>query len=289
MRYLVNRKTKEHQRMPFDCLYAPSGWRIVQADSEGWIAHTGKECPLPEDGRCEITEGDWKSGPRQAAHWSWVSVSHYRPILEPEKVQEPEPTQRKTPDLVVTRDGVECADQKAALLEFKMQCLEASERGKRLAEKEAERKHMEIKESELKRMMLLDRLKTAHEAAQQIPDLEAELREVLGSMGYDLVARSPFANQCCCNPAQCWEPCGVLGKSEAHVAVSPEPDMSDWRNWREGDLLKCVNSKGWDCFDMGDIYRVTKHDCAFICVDGVAVVKQYINDFRFHSRPAKGE
>lgn len=39
---------------------------------------------------------------------------------------------------------------------------------------------------------LLDRLKAAHKAAQQIPDLEAELREVLGSMGYDLVARNPF-------------------------------------------------------------------------------------------------
>lgn len=39
---------------------------------------------------------------------------------------------------------------------------------------------------------LLNTLKRAHEAAQQIPDLEAELREVLGSMGYDLVTRSPF-------------------------------------------------------------------------------------------------
>jgi hypothetical protein len=39
---------------------------------------------------------------------------------------------------------------------------------------------------------ILDRLKAAHEHAQQIPDLEAELREVLGSMGYDLVTRSPF-------------------------------------------------------------------------------------------------
>lgn len=39
---------------------------------------------------------------------------------------------------------------------------------------------------------LLNTLKRAHEAAQSIPELEAELREVLAGMGYDLVARSPF-------------------------------------------------------------------------------------------------
>lgn len=264
MRYLVNRKTKEHQRMPFDCLYAPSGWRIVQADSEGWIKHEGNDCPLPAGTKVEINMEDGTYSVRNNAEtFDWTAcllhegdaITRYRPILA-EKVQEPEaipePPECRWPTCSCERHD----------------CIEMPEPRER---------------------QLLGRLKAAHEAAQQIPDLEAELREVLAGMGYDLVARSPFANQCCCNPAQCWEPCGVLGKSEAHVAVSPEPDMSDWRNWREGDLLKCVNSKGWDCFDMGDIYRVTKHDCAFICVDGVAVVKQYINDFRFHSRPAKGE
>jgi hypothetical protein len=39
---------------------------------------------------------------------------------------------------------------------------------------------------------LLNRLEAVHEAARQIPDLEAQLRHVLGSMGYDLVVRSPF-------------------------------------------------------------------------------------------------
>jgi hypothetical protein len=42
---------------------------------------------------------------------------------------------------------------------------------------------------------ILDRLKAAHEAAQQIPDLESDLRDVLGGMGYDVVRCSPFAQQ----------------------------------------------------------------------------------------------
>ena len=143
MKYLVDKKTKEHR--PY---YGGSiewaedqGLDIVRADSEGWIAHTGDVCPLPDDVLCDTKWENWQGGPRMAAgHWKWrdPSITHYRPILA-EKAQEPEPV---------------------------------------------------VKESFT--TGLLDRLKAAHAQAQTIPDLEAELREVLGSMGYDLVTRSPF-------------------------------------------------------------------------------------------------
>jgi hypothetical protein len=162
MKYLVNRKTKEH--VPYNgsrkhgekavengdySLY------VVEADSEGWVPHTGNECPLPDDAKCEVKFGNgvtiiWQ--PADRCWWNNSALKAYRPILT-EKVQEPEPE----PD---SDDGTRPEPPPADYGDD-----------------------------------LVSRLKAAHEAAQQIPDIEAELREVLGSMGYDLVARSPFQQQ----------------------------------------------------------------------------------------------
>ena len=146
MKYLINKKTKEH------IVYKPCHdhmnsvvWRIVQADSDGWVPHKGDVCPLPEDVPCQvrIKNGSGHSRVREACGWDWAhdnynAITAYRPIFEP--VQEPEKTTQLTTSTID----------------------------------------------------LIGTLKRAHEHAQQIPDLEAELREVLGSMGYDLVARNPF-------------------------------------------------------------------------------------------------
>lgn len=96
MKYLVDKKTKEHR--PY---YGGSkewaedqGLEIVRADSDGWIAHTGSECPLPDDCMVDTMWDDGQCAPRMAAgHWKWLdpSITHYRPILA-EKAQEPEPT-----------------------------------------------------------------------------------------------------------------------------------------------------------------------------------------------------
>jgi hypothetical protein len=169
MKYLINSKTKEHKVCRPDTNYFfDADCRIVQADSEGWIKHNGGECPLPDDVRCAVKIADGSTC--LGRQWEWETngdmnhdITHYKPILE-----QAEPVKDDQ-----YRAATEDCDREKELA---------------YAEMEAERKHMEIKEAELKRMMLLDRLKAAHEAAQQIPDLEAELREVLWSMGYDLVA-----------------------------------------------------------------------------------------------------
>jgi hypothetical protein len=148
MRYIIDRKTKEHERYDGQN-YDATKYRIVEADSEGWIKHEGRECPLPEDVRCEVKFADGGAGGNlKAGRYGWTgepeyaNISHYRPILaEPEKEQEPEPI----PAQLTTNT-----------------------------------------------LDLLDRLKSAHKAAQSIPDLESELREVLGSMGYTLGKLSPF-------------------------------------------------------------------------------------------------
>ena len=184
MKYLINKETKEHKFLTDNTLWSSKDWKLVQADDDGWIAHTGTECPLPDDVMCDIkvVSGSASAYSKKVDQWYWYTdgdlsdITHYRPILA-EKVQEP--------------------DYNGADLDFEMLAKREAESLARIeekerAEKEAERKHMEIKEAELKRMMLLDRLQLAHKAAQQIPDLEAELREVLAGMGYDLVARSPF-------------------------------------------------------------------------------------------------
>jgi hypothetical protein len=81
MKYLVNKETKEH------VIYVPwlmnSQWTLVEADSEGWIPHTGNACPLPDDCLCEV----WVKGAKrpfalenpQKLYWS--ELFSYRPFL----------------------------------------------------------------------------------------------------------------------------------------------------------------------------------------------------------------
>ena len=162
MRYIIDRKTNEHERYDGQN-YDATKYRMVEADSEGWIAHTGDVCPLPEDVRCEVKFADGGAGGNlKAGRYGWTgepeyaNISHYRPILE--KVQEPEPHPT----------------------EFQKSCVEALQ--KRFYPEPTAHKNE-----------LLDRLKAAHAQAQTIPDLESELREVLGGMGYTLGKLSPFA------------------------------------------------------------------------------------------------
>lgn len=232
MKYLVNRKTKEHTVATREDMMLVKEFglnsdvfALVEADSEGWIDHVGSECPLSDDVKFQARRRD---GELAAEVTSWAqghgnrTITHYRPILT-EKVQEPEP--------------IPAPQYDPRSVSFN----------------------------------LLERLKAAHAQAQQIPDLEAELREVLGSMGYDLVARSPFV--------------------EPEAAV--EPDMSDWRNWREGDVLECVNADGHVSLASGNLVTVRQvqftNGTIMFChpdgFEGVALTRR----FRFHSRPAKGE
>jgi hypothetical protein len=164
--YLIHETTKEHvlckPGKPLQCI----GYKTVEADSEGWIKHTGDECPLPDDAPCLIRfKSDHESGRTDGTHWHWDigTITHYRPIL----TEQAEPV--KEPDY----DPRSVSFNPKSITEM-------------------------INESGAKASPCIDvitRLSIAHSSAQQIPDLEAELREVLGSMGYDLVARSPFTQQ----------------------------------------------------------------------------------------------
>jgi hypothetical protein len=166
MKYLVNRETKEHVVCRDEFCIRSDRWTLVEADSEGWIKHTGDECPLPDDAPCLIRfKSDHESGRTDGTHWHWDigTITHYRPIL----TEQAEPV--KEPDY----DPRSVSFNPKSITEM-------------------------INESGAKASPCIDvitRLSIAHSSAQQIPDLEAELREVLGSMGYDLVARSPFTQQ----------------------------------------------------------------------------------------------
>ena len=96
MKYLINRRTKQHVIAPENHRELFSAkWDIVQADDDGWIKHEGNECPLPDDVRCEVKNEQgvqWEVGWMLLAdNFYWPAVSAYRPILA-EKAQEPEPT-----------------------------------------------------------------------------------------------------------------------------------------------------------------------------------------------------
>ena len=222
MRYIIDRKTNEHERYDGQN-YDATKYRIVEADSEGWIPRTGSENPLPDDVWCEIkcSDNSQSKSPLMAKSWRWndPGLKFYRPILA-EKVQEPEPTKPK-----------------------------------RLFDD------------------LLERLEASHAAAQALPDLVEQLRDRLKPMGLSVMYLSEF------------------DAVEPEPAV--EPDMSDWRNWREGDVLECINGDGHMSLASGNLVAVRQvqftNGTIMFChpddFEGVALTRR----FRFHSRPAKGE
>lgn len=234
MKYLVNRETKEHVAATETMSWSEDHWRVIEADSEGWIKHDGGECPLPDKGWVQVQHID---GERrnyyypQVLSWNYKGLHRakfpvaYRPILD------------SKPDIDQALDM--CAEQAV---------------------------------SEFNTGDLLSRLKSAHQSAAELPDIVAELRAQLEPLGYDLVARDPFVAQ----------------------DEQPTEDMSDWRNWRQGDQIKCVDNKGVeDELSMGFVYTMIAREKSvwvrLVYNDQLAHGSAHVyNRFRFHSRPTKG-
>ena len=113
---------------------------------------------------------------------------------------------------------------------------------------------------------VFDRLKSAVAASESIPNLLAEINALLPD-GYCV--------------ARCVE--------------QPAEDMSDWRNWKEGDILECVRPT--EFYTKGRLYLIgTDSEGDYGILDGEGVVlDRYApgeecftrSYFRFHSRPAK--
>ena len=93
MKYLVNRETKEH--LLYDSvseLFNIRGWKIVEADSEGWIPWSGGECPLPDYCAVETKNHDGNIFAAGSAYrGAWPLVAFYRPILTEQAEPVPAP------------------------------------------------------------------------------------------------------------------------------------------------------------------------------------------------------
>lgn len=83
------------------------------------------------------------------------------------------------------------------------------------------------------------------------------------------------------------------GLALAECVEAPAEDMSDWRNWRKGDLVKRASSKSPAVYTSGQLYRVIglEHQGPAIeddCGDGsfcIADSEELRSRFRWHSRP----
>ena len=120
---------------------------------------------------------------------------------------------------------------------------------------------------------VFDRLKSAIAASESIPDIIAEIDAMLPE-GYCVVKRG--AEQ----PAE-----------------HPAEGMTDWRNWREGDLVTVHGNKGHysdEDYKDGKTYRVVE-----VCAHGLEIGSERRDSLffsedeidegqlRYHSRPAK--
>lgn len=78
--------------------------------------------------------------------------------------------------------------------------------------------------------------------------------------------------------------------------VEPVEDMSDWRNWKVGDLLEMVKSGEWEEMTNGKLYEfaVPKNRDNFAVIDDCGEIRSFnigLNnsvscDFKWHSRPS---
>jgi len=229
MKYLVNNETKEHKiatpsdisaiRAMKDFSEFGYGWRLVEADDEGWIPWSGGECPLPESKLAEVRLQDGQQGRFESidllTHRSWQKwncggdIIAYRPILK-------------------TAERVENYTEGLP--------------------------HSAFWKTE---PSVFDRLKSAIAASESIPGIIAEIDALLPE-GYCVTKRE----------------------------VQPAEDMSDWRNWREGDL---VSHKEGGTFKIVNI-----ENPGYVGQYGVRIVDSnkethwiYHRHLSFHSRPAK--
>lgn len=239
MKYLVNRETKEHVAVDRDVMldYSPKDWRIVEADEEGWIKWDGGECPLPDGVACDIKDADSDILTRikvpSVMRWSKIGsggdIIAYRPILDEQE--------SVVKESLTTEQCYGKADGYVPPLQYDPRSASFN---------------------------VLKRLEAAHEAAQKIPDLEAELRDVLGRMGYDLVARSPFVEQ---------------------------PDEIPSDRWAKGYLVTCVDNEGMEkCLTVGRVYQVARNhpDLKRVVIEmGNRGRAEECSSYRFkfHSRP----
>jgi hypothetical protein len=131
---------------------------------------------------------------------------------------------------------------------------------------------------------LLEQLAAAHEAAATIPDIIGKIKARLEKYGHTVVPLSPFV------AAEFVEP-----------EAPAEPDMSDWRNWREGDKFEFVKNferNYGDYFCIGNIYEYgrdkygdtgIKDSSGAVWAESMPLSEYFRPEhFRFHSRP-KGE
>lgn len=80
----------------------------------------------------------------------------------------------------------------------------------------------------------------------------------------------------------------------------PAEDMSDWRNWKAGDLLEMIDADLWSVMTNGKLYALLEpcDDQVFRVVDDMGDVHEFDElqmqcsaspalDFKWHSRPSK--
>jgi len=89
----------------------------------------------------------------------------------------------------------------------------------------------------------------------------------------------------------------LAGEGFALIAVAAEPveDMSDWRNWKAGDLLRMENEDEWCGVSNGRLYKL-ESDIAheFVFIDDSEEERRFkpaetefaAKDFSWHSRPS---
>jgi len=112
---------------------------------------------------------------------------------------------------------------------------------------------------------LFERLRAATDAASTIPALLAEIDALLPD-GYQVVR---------------------VEKVEATLPVESAEDMSDWRNWKAGDLVVRNDDDPCDFWTGKSAYEIEKI-CGSLCVsddDGNDYRVAGDGFFKFHSRP----
>lgn len=253
MKYLVNRETKEHIRV-YDLLAYhcnPKSWNVVEADDEGWIEWRGKSQECPLPDDAKV-----------AALFSYDNNPCGKLPAKDWRWSDKTLTHYRPilpvesepePSTKIKRFATVTNGGSAFIADFDTRHASAN---------------------------VFDRLSAAVSASESIPALIAEINAMLPE-GYE-VREKAKVKSVMPNPDALYD----FGQKAEQTAE----DMSDWMNWREGDLMEVIDVDDDDekaGIKVGDKATI-EQGCNAVPYCTIGEKARYpllSSQLRFHSRP----
>lgn len=256
---------------------------MSKADKHGWIRHRGGKCPVGDYTPIEyrMRDGQTRStttgGMLSWEHEKWASdIMRYR-LHKPAEQDQSElrkkaieeavglarfkpvehPVNQVDPSVVVIDDHICVTTRNDTEFAFKPAEQPDPEAGAKAAAQAA-----------INPIEWRDRIHEIDRTVEALEEERVSLVQRLADEGFKLIGK---INE------------GIADAKQAHE------DMSDWRNWKVGDLVECLNDHPGQ-FTKGKLYKIKAFNTFSVSIeldDGGSDTNGWqFKNFKFHSRPS---